>query len=60
MVTIVPASSDNSGIGFILGILLVAVLGVGAYFYFNHDRGSSTTINLPDVNVSAPATPGAK
>ena len=61
MATIVPTSSDNSGMGVILGILLAIVLAVAAYFFFTQDGGNSSTTNidLPDVNVSAPATPGA-
>jgi len=59
MATIVPTSSDNSGMGVVLGIILAVVLALAAYFFMvRGDGGNDTNIDLPDVNVSAPATGG--
>jgi hypothetical protein len=53
-------STDNSGMGVVLGILIAVLLAVGAYFFIQSRGGvggTTTNIDLPDVNVEAPAAP---
>lgn len=55
-------TTDNSGTGVILGILITVLLVVGGYFFLksNGDIGNKTTttnIEMPDVKIDAPDMP---
>lgn len=50
--------ADNSGgsntfIGVIVGALLVAVIGLGAFMYLGHNQQPSG----PSLNITVPSTP---
>lgn len=56
-------TSDNSGMGVVLGILIAVVLAVGAYFFIQNQGGlggstSTTNIEMPDVSIE-PASGGS-
>lgn len=54
-------TTDNSGTGVILGILVTVMLVVGGYFFLKSngelDRTNTTNIELPDVKIDAPDMP---
>jgi len=55
------SGSGNTALGMIVGIILVAVIGLGVFMYTGGHFGNSTTVSVPshvDLDVHAPKPPG--
>ena len=55
-----PLPRDAGGIlsGIVIAVLILAAVGIGAFYYFGGDAQVDVKINKPDVSVSSSETPG--
>ena len=59
-----PASTrserDSGGAlaGVLVAVLILAAVGIGAFYYFGGDANVDVKIKKPDVSVSSSETPG--
>ncbi|MGQ0527644.1 MAG: hypothetical protein ACT4OY_06420 [Alphaproteobacteria bacterium] len=61
MAQVINTGGSDSGSGAVIAVVLLIAVLIGGYFLFANGGFSSdsTTIEAPDVNISAPAIPGA-
>ena len=55
-----PLPRDAGGIfsGIAIAVLILAVVGIGAFYYFGGDADVDVKIDKPDVSVTSSETPG--
>jgi|tagenome__1003787_1003787.scaffolds.fasta_scaffold20019418_2 hypothetical protein len=55
-----PLPREFGGIvsGILIAVLILAVVGIGAFYYFGGDANVDVKIDKPDVHVSSSETPG--
>ncbi len=55
-----PAERDLGGVlaGVVVAVLILAVVAVGAFYYFGGDANVDVKIKKPQVTVTSDATPG--
>jgi len=55
-----PLSRDAGGVmsGILVAVLILAAVGIGAFYYFGGDADVDVKIDKPDVSVSSSETPG--
>jgi hypothetical protein len=55
-----PLPRDTGGVmsGILVAVLILAAVGIGAFYYFGGDANVDVKINKPDVSVSSSETPG--
>jgi hypothetical protein len=55
-----PLHRDAGGIfsGIVIAVLILAAVGIGAFYYFGGDAQVDVKIKKPDVSVSSSETPG--
>ncbi len=58
-----PLPRDDAGgtaTGFLLAVLLLGLLAIGAFFYFGGDADIDADVNPPAVDVSTSPAPSAE
>ena len=57
-----PSRRDHGGAaaGFLLALVLAAVLAIGAFFYFGGSADIDADVNPPTVDVSSSPAPSAE
>ena len=55
-----PLPRDAGGVmsGILVAVLILAAVGIGAFYYFGGDADVDVKIDKPDVSVSSSETPG--
>jgi hypothetical protein len=55
-----PLPRDAGGIfsGIVIAVLILAAVGIGAFYYFGGEANVDVKIKKPDVSVSSSETPG--
>ena len=55
-----PLPRDAGGVmsGILVAVLILAAVGIGAFYYFGGDANVDVKIKKPDVSVSSSETPG--
>ena len=53
-----PRDAGGALSGVLIAILILAVVGIGAFYYFGGDADVDVKIDKPDVSVTSSETPG--
>jgi hypothetical protein len=58
--SVTPLPRDAGGVvsGVLIAVLILAVIGIGAFYYFGGDADVDVKIDKPDVSVTSSETPG--
>ena len=53
-----PRDAGGALSGILVAVLILAAVGIGAFYYFGGDANVDVKIKKPDVSVSSSETPG--